>query len=564
MTAYDGYLFPLPGLYQQDLTGSLDDGIEPPGAVTLATLDEVAVITGTVGARASTPRQSHALGGHIHPAWDGLLFGHILIIPDRLDLGNILSNQTRTLEIANLYTTEREWLSAITDVVGLTFNNLPAFGSPPSPYLLPSFGSFLLQVGIAADGPASIDGTITLDFDVGPQDVPVTGQRVVLWPFQPMPEIVETLQWRTDVLEAYDGTEQRMSLRTVPRQVLRMNFIKFDAIERRARGLLFDWLARVFALPLWFEARRTTAPASIGATTISVDTASGDFRVGGLVFIYASDEAYEALEVEAINASDIEVASELTRAYPAGTLVMPATTCFAKTVPATPRLPGGGSAYAMEFTSIEGGDLSSTAGSSTYDGKVILDDGNLVDAGASDAWDRPVIVLDNDSGRVYQTSRTDRSRFRTRKQWDSPTLSETWRIRQLLHALAGSRVSFWLPSFRADLQLTDTIGPAGTTFRVEECGYSTFIQSRTPFADVRLVLVDGTAIVRRVTGAVVDGAEEVLTVSAAFDPLAPITVAQVERIELVNLCRIADDAAEIVHRRLGDASVTIAVVSCKE
>lgn len=564
MTAYEGFLYPLPDLFQQVLSGSLDDGIGRPGAFAPFVPVDLTTIAGVVGARASTPRTARAVSGVLQPSWDSLLFGHILIIPDRLALGNILSNQTRTLEIANLYTTEREWLGAITDVTGLTFTNLPAFGSPPSPYLLPSFGSFLLQVGIAADGPATIDGTITLEFDVGAQDVPVTGRRVVLWPFQPQPEIVETLEWRTDVMEAYDGTEQRMSLRLVPRQRLRMNFVKFAAIERRARALLFDWLARVFALPLWFEARRTTAPASIGATTISVDTASGDFRVGGLLFIYASDSAYEALEIEAIGASSIDVASELTLAYPTGTLVMPATTCFAKTVPATPRLPGGGSAYAMEFVAIEGDDLSSTVGSSVYDGKVLLDDCNLVDGGSSDAWDRPVIVLDNDSGRVYQTSRTDRSRFRTRKQWDCPTLAETWRVRQLLHALAGNRVSFWLPSFRADLQLTDTIGPAATTFRVEECGYTTFMQSRTPFADVRLVLLDGTAIVRRVTGAEVDGAEEVLTISAAFDPLAPITVAQVSRIELVNLCRIADDAAEVVHRRLGDASVTIALVSCKE
>lgn len=564
MTAYDGFLFPLPDLYQQELSSSLDDGIDPPGAIALATLDEVATITGTVGQRSSTPRQSHALTGHVHPAWDDLLFGHILIIPSRLDLGNILSNQTRTLEIANLYLTEREWISAVTGVAGLTFNNLPAFGSPPSPYLLPSFGSFLLQVGISADGPASIDGTITLDFDVGPQDVPVTGQRVVLWPFQPQPEIQETLEWATNVMEAYDGTEQRMTIRTTPRQRLRMNFIKFAAVERRAKALLFDWLARVFALPLWFEARRTTAPSTVGATSISVDTAAGDFRATGLVFVYSSDTAYEAAEIEAVNASSLDLASELTLAYPTGTLVMPARTVYAKSVPSTPRLPGGGSVYAMEFVTIVGNDLASTSGSSAYDSKVLLDDCNLVESGDSDAWERPVIVLDTDSGRIYQTSRVDRSRFRTRKVWDSPSLAETWRIRQLLHAMAGSRVSFWLPSFRADLVLAATIGPAATTFRVEECGYTALMQSRTPFADVRLVLVDGTAIVRRVTDSEVDGAQEVLTIDSAFDPLAPITAAEVERIEFVNLVRISDDKAEIQHRRLGDASVSIAVVTCKE
>lgn len=564
MTAYDGFLFPLPQLYQQELTGSLDDGLDPPGAIQMVLLDDVATITGVVGQRVPTPPQGHALAGYVFPAWDGLLFGHILIIPGRLDLGNVLSNQTRTIEIANLYLTDREWLSAITDVDGLTFNNLPTFGSPPSPYILPSFGSYLLQVGISADGPPSISGTITLGFDVGDQDVPVTGQRVVLWPFQPQPEILETLEWSTNIMEAYDGTEQRMTIRTTPRQRLRMNFIKFEGIERRAKALLFDWLARVFALPVWFEARRSTAPATVGATSIAVNTASGDFRVTGLVFIYASDTAYEAVEISAVNSNSLDLASELTATFPAGSLVMPARTAYAKSVPSTPRLPGGGSVYAMEFVTVVGADLASTSGSSTYAGKVLLDDCNLVESGDGDAWERPVIVLDTDSGRIYQTSRVDRSRFRTRKVWDSTSLAETWRIRQLLHALAGSRVSFWLPSFRADLVLAATIGPAALTFRVQECGYTSLIQSRRPFADVRLVLVDGTAIVRRVTASVVDGTQEVLTIDSAFDPLGPILIADVERIELVNLVRIADDKAEIQHRRLGDASVSIAVVTCKE
>lgn len=564
MTAYEGFLFPLPEFYKQTLTGSLDAALDPPGASLPYPMEEHTVLAGMLTHTGATPMVSHALEGFVMPSWDGLLFGHILIIPARLDLGNILTNQTRTLEIANLYLEGRDWFSVETDVDGLTFVNAPAFGSPPTPYQIPSLGSFLLQVGISADGPPQIDGTIILGFDVGDQNVPVTGQRVVLWPFQPQPEIMETLQWRTDVLEAYDGTEQRMSLRTTPRQLLQIRYIKFEAVERRARALLFDWLARVFAVPLWWEARRTTAPAAIGATTISVSTANADFRIGSLAFIYIDDETFEAVEVAAVGANSLTLASQLTIAYPTGSLVMPARTCYAKSVPATPRLPGGGSAYAMEFVTIIGNDLASTAGASIYDGKVLLDDCNLVSSGDGDSWDRPVTIIDSESGRIFQTSRTDRSRFRTMKVWDSTSMAQTWRIRQLLHALAGSRVAFWLPSFRNDLQLTDTIDPASTTFRVQECGFTSLIQFRTPFRDIRLVLTDGSSIVRRVIGSEVDVDEEVLTVNAAFDPLAAITVEEVERIEFVNLVRISDDEAKFLHRRLGDASVTIAVVTVKE
>lgn len=564
MSDYAGTVYPLPEFYQQELSTSLDDGLERPGDFAPLVID-FAVAHGPVDARVgSTPRQSHDVAGFVLPSWVDHLFGHILIVPSRLDLGNVLSNQTRSIEIANLYTTARDWLSVDTDVAGLLFQNLPFTGSPALPYSIPAFGNYILEMSISAEGPVTIEGTMFFVFDVVSIDVPVTGTRVIIWPFQPMIGIEETLQWKTNILEAYDGTEQRITVRSTPRQRMRMNYIKYDNLERRVRALLFDWLDKVFALPMWFEARRTTVPNTIGSTTIVVDTANADFRVGSLVFIYADDETYEAMEIATVNANDLVLDSALAYDYPAGALVMPATTAHASTNPSTPRQPGGGNAYTMEFVTIDNHDLSDAGDTTEYDSKLLLDDCNLVDSGESDSWERPVIVIDSESGRITQTSRTDRSRFRTMKKWDSPDLAELWRIRRLLHALAGSRVSFFLPSFRSDLILTQDISPGSPTIRIQECGYTTFMKSRRPWADVRIILVDGTTETRRIIDSEVDGDEEVLTLSSAFDPINVIDLDDVVRIEYVNLVRISDDEARIQHRHLGDASITIALVAVKE
>jgi hypothetical protein len=567
VTDFAAYLVPGPEFFQQVLTTSLDDGLDRfqgYGLVDLGLLSKMGTeLTHVSGVQ-------HIVFDHeayVVPSYADTLFGHILIVPSRLDLGNILSNQSRTVEIANLFLTPQDWESLSTDVIGLTFVN-PPYGlldSPPTPYTIPSFGSYLLQVSIDANGPATIDGSMFFGFENEDIDVPVTGTRVIVFPFQPKPGISETLSWKTNVMEAHDGTEQRAGLRRDPRQSVRFRVILDNDSDTLMRGLLFDWLPRVFALPFWWEARRSTGAIPPGSLVIPVSTLYADFRVDGLVMVYRSNESYEVLEIESFDAVSITVKSEMGGDYDAGTLVMPAATAFSKTTPSAPRIPAEFTEYGVEFTVIDSADLADTTGSNSYDSKIILDDCNLYAAGEEDGWDRPVVVLDNDTGYVYQTSRTDRSRARTKKVWDCPDLEELWRVRRLLHHFNGSRLSFFLPTFRRDLQVSDTIGPNATTFRILECGYSTFYQSRRPFGDVRLVTRDGFTVVRRVIGAEIDPGtgEEVLTISAAFAGTA-IDPEDILRMEFVNLVRIADDKAQIEHDFLGSANVEIALCTVKE
>jgi hypothetical protein len=564
MAAYTGYLFPVPGLVPQFLSTSLTAGVDRPHAYEIgdpAILGEPWSASTSGTPCVGTPRVTHSLTAYVQPTWADYLFGNILLVPPRLDLGNILSSQQRAVEIANLYLTSRSWTAAVNAIAGLTLNNLPTF-----PDTIRAFGSFVLQIGIAADGPASISGSVELDFDVVTLFLPVTGKRIVLWQFAPVPPIIETPEWKTDVLEAWDGTEQRMGLRAAPRQRIAMTHTKFDAIEGRIRALAFDWLARPFAVPIWWEARGLTSSAAPGDTTIYVPTDSADFEVGNLVMIYTSDSIYEAFELATINPSSLVLTAQIANAYPGGTLVMPMRTAYAKTVPTQPRVKNDASSIGVEFTTITTTNLADLTGSTMYQSKVLMDDPNLFQSSASDSWDRPVVVNDSNSGRILQTSTKDRSRYRTGKAWDAPNRAAVWRVRRLLHALAGSRTSFFLPTFRNDLTLTQPIGASSTTVQIAECGYTTYFKSRRPFADIRITRRNGTSVTRQVIGAVLDvsGLEEVLTVDSYFDAANIINPDDVVRIDFVNMVRIADDQATFTHRRLGDATISVNLVSCKE
>lgn len=570
MADYDCYVYPTTEFYEQPLTSSLDDGVERPSYDDYYVLHDrdlgMEMLHVTLDARVVRRWTKRNSESYVFPEWSSNLFGHILVIPPRLDLGNLLSNQSRSIEIANLFLTARDWEGLTTDVIGLTFDNAPAglFDSPPVPYAIPSFGSYILEVSISTDGPATIDGGIELDFDVEDITVPVTGTRVVMFPFQPRPGIMETLEWKTDILTSDNDSEQRLGLRAAPRQRFVVDVLLDDDTDYVMRGLMFDWLARVFGVPIWWEARTTTAPIVAGAVEIDVSTLYGDFRVGGLVMIWASNETYDVVEIESYDSVSIQLASEIGHDYPAGTLVTPVRTAYSRTVPSAKRIPAKFTEYSTEFTTIENVDLSDQTDSEIYDDRVMLSDCNLRESGEEDSYSRSVIVLDNETGRVFQTSRADRSRFRTKKVWDSPDLQELWRIRRLLHSFNGSRLSFFLPTFRPDLVISQPIGAGSQTLRVVNYGYTTFFQSRRPYADIRLLLVDGRILTRHIESSEVDGSEEVLSVDEPFDPISIINIADVIRIEYAMLMRISDDRATIEHRHLGDAKVEVNLVSIRE
>ncbi len=566
MTDYVAYVYPTTELYRQELSTSLSDGLDRWDGYSLFDVSEFLPKFAIVDARVVPTWEVRNNEAYVFPEWGSNLFGHILIIPSVLNLGNVATDQTRSLEIMNLFLEPRYWETLRTDVDGLIFLNAPAGvdDSPPSSYSIPSFGSYTLQIGISSEGPVNVSGDIDFEFDVVDITVPVTGTRVVVFHYQPRVEIEEKLSWKTDVLEAHDGTEQRLGLRRAPRQSFSMQVVLDHSKDERIRGLLFDWLPNVFAVPIWWETRRTTAVVNPGDDEIQVSTLYGDFRAGGLVMLHIDNDRYEVIGIDSYDATSIQLNSEVTGSYPVGTKLMPLRNTYSTSVPTLSRVPKDMTEYNLEFVVIDNVPLADATGQSLYDDKIYLDDCNLIVAGEDDQYSRPVTVLDNETGQVFQTSRTDRSRFGTKKCWDVASLQELWRIRRLLHSIDGSRKSFFIPTFRNDLTLTDPIGADSTIVRVRDTGYGSFVGSRRPFSDIRLTKRNGFDQTRRVLSSVLDGNEEVLTLDDSFDPLNVILPEDVLKIEFVTLVRISDDTAMFYHRHLGDAMAMINLITVKE
>lgn len=476
-----------------------------------------------------------------------------------LDLGNIVSTQTVGFSIFNAFFVPRT-LNAINGVGtdGLTLTEPFA-----TPLLYNPLQQFDYTLTISADGPPSVQATYTFDFDNRDYTLDVIGTRLVLFAFEPNGPVIEELQWATDVFTSYDGTEQRAAIRGAARQRLDYEVLTDGLDDTRLQGMLFDWLPRVFGVPIWFEQRRVTATVAAGGNVIPVTTAYADFRAGGLMMIYENETTHEVIGVTSFDASSITLDTDLSNSYTRKAVVMPVRVAYATANVNRSVYPSGVAATKVSFTTVENENLADTTGSTIYDGKVLLDDANFMGDTLNESFDRQVVVVDSKSGKLYQTSGWDRSQFSTKKQWRiNHSLQDVWRVRRLLHSFDGSRVSFWLPTFRENLELAQTIGADTPTLRITLCGYTQFFRSRRPYGNLRLVLKTGVAYTRLIEDSNVDGDEEVLTVDAPFRSTV-ITVDEVERIEFVGLMRIANDKAKLTHYRAGTAQIEINVASVK-
>lgn len=494
----------------------------------------------------------------------GMWFGLIHVFPRDINLGNILGTVQVTIDIFNADFVPHDYEDWTNNAgAGVSLNN------PSFPHTLPSMNGLVLTLTVTPDGPPAVDSTLVYDFDSSSILVvqPISFTRLVPIVFPPERKIREELSWLTDVHRSVNGKEQRVSLRKNPRQLYDLGFFREDSLERqRLENLLFDWQARLFGLPIWTDVMYLAAPVGVGESSVSVDdTSFADMRDGGLAVIWDSEANYEVLNVDVVSAGSFTLSSTTTKAFSAGTQVYPLRTAFVESPPRIRRHPVGGANYRIRFlVSDNGANLADVSAFSAFDGKVLLDDPNFVREEVAESFDRSVQVFDGGTGLISQISLWDVSRRGSAKRFRPQNRQAMWQIRQLLHALRGRQVSFYLPTFARDLTPVTDLVSASTTLDVVNVGYSDFVGARQPKNIVRVVETDGTTTIRTVlSSAELSEDVERLTIDTGWP--SNIAVADIERIDLVEKVRFDTDTMIIIHDDFqGRGTITVPVIAVLE
>jgi uncharacterized protein YegL len=129
-----------------------------------------------------------------------------------------------------------------------------------------------------------------------------------LWPFATHGVATEVLEWRTDVLRS-QSSEQRLSLRSAPREVLTLRH-RLDgaglaqALALARRGMAQDWI-----VPLWMMAEQQGAGLSAMDLSVLVSASYADYRAPGYAVAASNGGTAHLMEVAAVRADGIDLAA---------------------------------------------------------------------------------------------------------------------------------------------------------------------------------------------------------------------------------------------------------------
>jgi hypothetical protein len=498
-----------------------------------------------------------ALVGIKEPTYRDDLYYRIHVIPNRIDLGNLLTTQTRTVEVWNAYDTP-QLLSSIGVSGGDGVVLSPPVGTTNPPTTFKANESKLYSLAVSVNGPPTVNADYVFNFPAESPALAVLGKRVVLWPFVPQIQFRETLAWNTDVIQTY-SQEQRMALYSAPRQGFQYDYQLTQQQYSRAKAMAGAWSHRVFGVPVWAESTLLGALVA-GATVLNFSTANADYRANDVIVLWQDDNTYDAVETTSLTSTSIGLKLPLARTY-AKAYVAPLRFAYALTGVQLSRQAGYQVSKArVQFSVNNNVDL--TVGYASpypqYRSRDVLTDPYVVLGDLNERISRAIDQFDNGSGPItVESSRGlfDRAETLT---FNPQTRAEMWATRRWLHARRGKQKTFWMPSWNDDLVMVNNLTAGGVTLRVQRIDYALFYG----VTDVMFLLTNGTKIFRRVLSGVlaVDGNEELqLEASTGVD----INVGAA-RICFIRHVRLDADTIEFQRTYNGAASATVSVLEVPE
>lgn len=471
-------------------------------------------------------------------------YDRIHIIPGTISLGNVISNITRQVEVWNAWSSAKT-LAAI-HASGTT-GGMTLGGQSAPPLTFGPLQSRLYTLTVSTSGDPVIDAAYEFDFGVEKPTLRVTGRRIVVWGFNPdwSNGVTERLTWATDVLANYDGSEQRIRLRDNARRGIEYGFLAEGHDARLLEALTFGWGARLYCLPVWWEADTLASGISAGATSVTVtDAALKDYRAGGLVVFWSSAGKSEAVEILSISGNTLTLKLPLSQSFPAGSRVLPAV--LARLDGETPlnhvtdRIVQGRARFEVDGNT----DRTPTEIGVAWNGYAVLDERPDRAVDVAESWARTLAVLDALTGIVTVDDTTGSPIIRRTYAWllDGRVAIDRWK--KWAAARAGRMNALWLPTFADDLELVQQVVFNETQLRVKNTFSARYVGAHPLRAAVRIELVNGQVFHRRVTGITeLDADTEAIAIESALG--VTVQPSDVRRFMWMGLARLEADALEI-------------------
>jgi hypothetical protein len=377
------------------------------------------------------------------------------------------------------------------------------------------------------------------------------------WSIQP----VENLEWLTDVQTAYDGTEVRRKVRLSPRRALSFAITLTTAEMQRFDAWLHRHQVADVIMPVWTDGYRLPA-AGDSSTAFAFDLIDVpgadllDYHAGGLLVVVHGDGSTSVRTVTSVGAGNVTFSSGGTITFAEGDRIYPGRLSRLTSSIDVERVTAGVVNVAIVARFVDDTSLDAGEWPTEYRGVPVLDlKPNRVSPVAA-SLSRITTTIDYAIGKWRRFDRAGRAFSSRAHEHVLNGRAEIDAFRRFLHGRNGRVETFWCPNWQADLTIRSI---SGTSLVIDTIGWEdAYGEGYVGRQDIMLRLRDGTAVYRRVLSAVVDGAEETLTLDSAPD-VAASDVAQCCWLDVVRLA--ADDVTLGVAYGWGVADVYRGVTS---
>ncbi len=520
----------------------------------------ISALSGAFALTANYPVSAapRALSGLVTRSYVDDYYHRVHVIPAVLDIGNLLSVQTRDVSVWNAHFTPQALASiAESGTAGLTEFGIVA------PTTFGALEERTYSVTVTTNGPATIGALYTFAFPDESPTLRVTGRRVVVFGHPPdwTAGLIEGYEFATDVIESYGGIEQRIGLRTAPRRTLEYSFNVASEHERSSlSAALYGWQARVFAVPIWTDAQMLAAPLAAGSMSVSCATDGYEFAPTGLVVLWADYNKHEAIEVASVSATGLTFASPTLAEWPAGTQLLPVRLGRLPARFQASRVAGYFMSQRAEFTFSDHAGWPAVDSGDTYLGYRVHDLNARFVSDVSIDYTRAIESIDY---RTAQQWVKDRSGYMTeiaRWRWICGERADVVAFRSWLAARDGRRVPFWTETLTDDLNVVAIIGASDSSIQVENIGYQRYINGRADRRHIAIRTTSGGVYYRQITGATeISSTVEQLAIDTALG--VTIDPSQIDSVRFLRLSRMESDNVEIDWYTPGLAESTAAIRS---
>jgi hypothetical protein len=418
--------------------------------------------------------------------------------------------------------------------------------------------TFAITIGGTA--PATVYATFIFNFTEGSGTLLFETQLSRILNLLAEAGVMETWAWLTDLIQAYNSTEQRIALRDSPRRSAEQNIVLEGDTDRR---ILYDRMYMALTsnviVPYLPYMSFLTQAAGIGANRLYFDPKYTDLRVGELAaLINPQTEDVEIVTVQTLEADGATLAATLGVAASVGWGIVPAFTSRIANLTG-PQMRAITGQFQAKTEVVVPRSLFSRPGSlatiTTFDSFNVLDRRPLANNTVDEGLDSGYEVIDNLTGMSRLLADWPHAFVSGKRQflinrYDTPAEMDFWR--DFLYAARGQQNPFLMPTFRHDLTKFANPSQGGVTLIVNEGNYPAYYFPHQTYKRLEILTGAGT-IRRKVSSAVknVDGTST-LTLTAGF-PSTPEGV-DIQRISFLNLVRLNADQVTLDH---GHRSSTI-------